>query len=547
MVARRPPLVWLHTLLGERLVPLHDLKGLEVEDRISDQESLTYLVRADDRKVLFIVADQLVEHDGRYYRTEEVRQLRDGPAAFTEVYCEARWMDLGKRSKAGSFSVLGQTAEDGLAEILIGTGWTGTVTPAVGGLFSMEDLDATVLSLLRRWAQIVGREIQWNTATKTVDFVPALGQDLGIGFRWGHNLKNVERRYRPPLATRLYPIGANDLDISGVEPVGALYVEDFSWYLAQGLSLPEARGEFRKDVIWVDSRYLLALNLYDAALRRIAYLAQPQISYELSVADFSELTGSTADDVEIGDTVRVRDATFEIDVATRCVRLLRRPLSPETNQIELAYLQPGLAEIELETQGGRSIDYGQTNFLVDDNAADLTVTGVATPFAEITVTSTGEATFIAGGTFKGTASGTGTVRFSFAVDGVDEVPTYDFAFTDGVQVEFSWPTFATGVDGESSPVLSWRARVISGSGTIAVAADAGRGWVLAKGAVGVGVNSSPNQQIEETLALVTHGVTDAAIVEMLEPFDLTEGETVAVELVAVDDDDVGVPPDITIT
>jgi hypothetical protein len=545
MAPRARELVWIYNIAGTQVLPIHDLSDLTVEDRLGDLETLTFTIRRSDPKAYALIPDVVVSYADRRYRIEELRDFRAGAGAYTEVYAEALWMDLGKRARAGSFSLLGQTALAGLSTILLGSGWTADVDPADVAQYSMEDIDATLLTLVRRWAAIIGREIEWDTVAQTVTLVPAIGQDRGIGFRYGYNLRRVERRYRPPIATRLYAFGANNLEITGVNPLGTQYVEDFSWYTAQGLTLTQARALYRKDQVWIDNRYLLALNLYDAAVRRLAGLAQPAVSYELSVADFSRLTSSPADDVELGDTVRVRDPAFGIDIATRVVRLLRRPLRSQDNQIELAYLQPGLADVD-DPEQSRAIDYGELAVLVDANAAIQTITGVATILASIQITSTGETTVVAGGTIKGTATGTGTVRWSLAVDGVDQVPTYDFAFTAG-QVEFSWPTFASGIDASSTKTVTWRGRVVSGSGTVAVAVGEGRGWLLVRGAVGVGVSNSPNQAIEETIAYVLPTLDDDAVVEMISPVEVDEEEAIAYELPTLDDNDPGAPPDVDIT
>jgi len=540
------PLVWVYTLSGAKSLPLHELDNLTVEDRLNDIETLTWGIRADDSKAFAVLPDRSVEYAGRFYRIEELRQYRAGAQAMVEVYAEARWMDLGKIIRAGSFAILGKSALVGLTAILDGTGWTGAITPADGGLYSMEDLDASSLSLVRRWAGIVGREISFDTATKTVTLVTAIGQNRGIGFRWGSNIRSVQRRYRPPVATRLYPFGANNLDITGVNPSGLPFVEDYSWYTAQGLSLVQAKSLFRKDQVWVDARYLTAINLFDAANRRLASLAQPVLSYELSVADFSQLTSSTADDVALGDTVRVRDAGFGIDLATRVVRLVARPLRPQDNEIELDYLQPGLSDVE-NSETSRSIDYGEIAILADSNSAIQTIAASSTVLASIQITSTGATTIVAGGTIKGTATGTGTVRWSLAVDGVDELPTFDFAFIAG-QVEFSWPTFATGIDASSTKTITWRGRVISGAGTIAVAIGEARGWILVRGAVGIGVSNSPNQSIEETLVLVELGLSDSVLIELqtagADLDDLTPSETFA--LVELGLDDTTAPPVVTL-
>lgn len=544
MTAR--PLVWLYDLRDVRLLPLHDLGDLTVEDRLGDLETVVFTIKADDPKAYALQPDRLLEYNGRRYRVEELIDARDSSGnPMTEAYCEARWMDLGKRARAGSFTILGRTALQGLTDILAGTGWTAVVDPAEVTLYSMEDLDASVLSLVRRWAAITGREIEWDTVNLTVTLVPQIGQARGVGFRYGNNLRQIERRYRPPVATRLYPFGANNLDITAVNPLGTTFIEDFSWYTAQGLTLLEARAQFRKDQTWYDARYLNAITLYDAAVRRLAALAQPTISYRLAVADFSTLTGTTADDVDLGDTVRVRDPDFSIDIETRVVRLVTKDLRPQDNEIELDFLQPGLADIRDESTS-RSIDYGELTVLTDANIAALTVTGTAVTFASIQITSTGPATPVLGGTFKGTATGTGTVRFSVAVNGTDEVPVYDFAFVAG-QVEFSWPTFAQNIDASSTATITWRARVISGAGTIALDIGSGRGWLLLRGAVGVGVNNSPNQAIDETLFLLdAFDLADTVLVEIISPVDLDETESLTETApFAVDDDTTPVVVSIT--
>ena len=540
------PLVWIYSIAGSKRLPIHELAELVVEDRLADLETLIFVIAADDPKAGFVIPDVLAEYDGRIYRIEELRQFREGTRTLTEVYCEARWMDLGKRSRSGTFNALGQTALAGLTAILAGSGWTAAVSPVDAGLYSIEDIDATLLSLTRRWASVVGREIQFDTTTKIVTLVTAIGTDRGIGFRWGHNLRSVERRYRPPVATRLFPFGANNLDITNVNPLVTQYIEDFSWYIAQGLTLVQSRAEYQKDQVWIDTRFLTAINLYDAAIRRLADLAQPTISYELTVADFSKLTGSTADDVELGDTVRVRDADFGIDVSTRVVRLIEKPLRPQENEIELDYLQPGLSEIT-SPETSRTINYGELAVLVDSNLAVHTIAGTSDVLATVLFTSTGEATILAGATVKGTATGTGTVRWSLAVDGSDTIPTYDFVFAAG-QVEMSFPTYQTGLDASSTKTITFRGRVVAGAGTISVAAGEGRLWILSRGAVGVGISNSPNQGIEETAELVTVSIADTVLVELQtsagDLHDLTPGETIATSTLTVDD--TTTPPTVTL-
>jgi phage minor structural protein len=494
------PLVWLYGLDGARLLPLHDLALLEIEDRLNELETLRFTIRADDPKAPFLKADQLCEYQDRLYRIEEIEELREGRIALVKVYAEAAWMDLGKRVRPDVFTVLAQTVEQGLTSILAGSGWTVGTTPPIGTLFSMEDIDATVLQLVRRWAQISGFEILWDTVNRTVSFVTALGQDRGIGFRWGYNLLSVERRLRPPIATRLYAYGANALDIVSVNPLGEEFVEDYSFYTAQGLTLAQARDLYRKDQIFVDTAFISAVNLYDAALRRIAQLAQPLIAYELKVAELSRLTSSPADDVAIGDIVRVRDRDFNLDLTTRVVRLVRDELEPQRNEVELDYLEPGLGALEQDAGTGRSIDYGQLTILSDANVFATTIGTSTNIWASIQITVTGNSIVVLGGTFLGQAAGSGTVRFQATIDGAPIGGNYEIDFVDGEIVEFSWPTWQDVAEG--SFIVDWRARVIDGIGSISVLPQQARGWLLARGAIGVALGSNPNRFIVEEVGRV---------------------------------------------
>lgn len=538
------PLVWLSSIAGVQLLPLHDIHELAVEQHLGGMDTLTFTIAANDPKAFAVQPDVLAGYDGVLYRIREMQQRRRGARALVEVAAEARWGELADFRRAGTTTVLGADALAGLTAILVGSGWTAATSPAITGLYSMEDLDASVLSLIRRWAGIVGREVKFDTVNKTVTLVPTIGISTGLGFRWGQNLREVTRRYQPPAATRVFAYGANNLSITNVNPLGTEYIENFTWYTDQGLTIAQARAMYRRDEIWVDERFLLTLNLYDAAVRRLAVKAKPVISYELSVSDLSQLTASTLDDISIGDTVTVYDSQFGINISTRVVRLVRHKLHPSADEIELQYLRPGLADPDF-ANATRSIDYSALSILVDQNNTSLNVAASPTPFANIQITSTGQTTVVLGGTFKGTATGTGTVRFSIAVDGADQAPTYDFAFVAG-QVEFSWPSFVSGLDASSTKQVSWRARVTAGTGTIAVAAGEGKGWLMASGAVGIGVGSSPNQAVEDVLALVVVTPTTTALVEIIGPVDLVKADTSPWRTNAITDVASGAIPTVTL-
>lgn len=458
-------------------------------------------MRRDDPKVQYLEVDQRIRWDGNIYRNTEMRDVRQGTEVFVEVYCEALWYDLQKRVRPGNYPVLGETVEQGLATILTNTGWNVGTTPSDATLYSIEANDATIIQLLRSWSAVTGYELDFNTATQTVNMSTGVGSPIQVPFRYGRNLTKVERRYEPPVSTRLYAYGAASLTIAASNPTGQEYVEDYSWYTALGLTPAEAEARHRKDQVWVDERYLLGINLYDAAVARLARLAQPVISYDVDVIDLSAQLGLVEGGYTIGDTVQVFDEELGLDLSTRIVRTRKQPRNRQRNSVELEYLRPGLSDSQLALDQ-RAIDYNKIAVLVDENGDPLTLSSSTTRWAEIAITVSGVTTPVLGATLIGVPSGGGggTMDVYATVDGSDIGVRMEVSWTGSADiVEFSWPTYVADLD-EGSYVVDWRATVTSGADTIAVAAGGARAWMLVQGAVGVGFATTPNQFITETVA-----------------------------------------------
>ena len=486
-------LVWVYGLDGKQAGVLADPRGLQIEERLQESETLTFNVRADDPKAYLIGPDRMVRYDGRRYRITDLKDKREGAQVTTEVVAEGLWIDLLGTWVRQGFTIVGQPIAAGLAALLAGTGWTVGTVESDGGTYSRSvDNDETVLASVRFWASLTGREIRWDTDTRTVSLVVQQGTDRGLGFRWGRNLTNVTRTTLPPECTRLYPYGANDLSIRPVNPTGKEYLEDFSYYTAKGLTLAQAQANYTRSQIWRDDRYLLATNLLDAATERLAKLAQPRVAYECSVVDLSGLTGSL-EVFAIGDTVRVADDPLGVSLTTRIVRRITTPLEPAKNAVELSFLAPGLGGAA--SNGGTGGGTGQFALLVDQNLAALTLTAglYALHGIELSFSSTGN--LVMGLELDGTATGSGTLEVTYYW-GSDQVgPTVQQAFTAG-PFHLSVPDSLVGLEGSHAVYV--RARVVTGSGTIAIPANASRFYILAAGTVGGGVNTDPEVSVNDT-------------------------------------------------
>jgi phage minor structural protein len=498
--------VWLYGLNGMQAGAIANPAGLEVEERLQESERLRFTIRADDPKAYLVGEDRMVRFDGRRYRITDLADVRNGASIVTEVTADALWIDLlGSWIRTG-FSLVGVPIADGLSKLLAGTGWTVGTVDSDGGTYSRQvESDATVLAEVRFWASLTGRELEFDTEARTVSLLTSQGQDRGLGFRWGRNLTSVKRTTLPPEATRLYAYGANGLSIRSVNPTGKEYVDDFSYYTARGLTPAEAAEQFTRVQIWTDDRYLLSTNLYDAAVSRLAVLAKPRIAYECSVVDLSGLTGAV-EEFAIGDTVRVVDEPLGISLTTRIVRRISTPLEPAKNAVELSFLAPGLGGAAMSGAGTGGTS-GQFALLVDQNLSAFTLNAGLYAMHGISLSFNTSGNLVLGLELDGTATGTGTLETRFYW-GTDEVgPTVRQDFSTG-SFHPAVPDSLTGLEG--SRTLYVRSQVVSGTGTIAIAANASRFYVLAAGTVGGGVNSDPEVSVNDQVLPFYITATDTA-------------------------------------
>jgi phage minor structural protein len=518
-------LVWVYDVAEVQVAALADPAGLEVDERLQDSETLRFTVRADDPKANYLDEDRILLYASRRYRITELEMERAGSAVLWHVGAEALWIDLlGFPSPAAA--IVSATISQGLDLILAGTNWAAGAVELDGGNYSLDtSVDSTALALLRAWAHMTDRDLIFDSLTREVSLVAAQGTDRGMGFRYGRNLVTVKRKSEPPSVTRLYPVGAEDLSISGVSPDGLPYIDNFTYYTDQGLTLPQAQARYLKVQRWEDNRYLLALNLYDAGVLRLAKLAVPRVSYEMSVVDLAALTG-TGELLEVGDTVRVDDAPTGITLATRIVRKVTRPLEPAKATVELGFLAPGISGSPSHSSVSGGSGGGAMSMLVDLNNAPLNVVGGLVTLAAIAlgVEPPDIANTIFGLELDATATGTGTLTISFWYGATQVGPTSLVPFTAG-PVHVSVPDFLVGLTASNS--FNAKAQVTAGTGTVLVPANAAHLYVIGTGLSGGGVGSGSTVEIAEPVTYYAHVADAAPTAGLLTPVDASPpGESV---------------------
>ena len=363
----------LYDYTNRLIAVLENAYNIEIEETLGEAETLSFSLPFQDPKADLLMNDEEIIYYGKRYIITQITDGRDEEGKESiEVFSELCYIELLNYVKPRDFEVLNCTPEQGLVKILEGTHWQiGTVEGNISNKYSLKETNQTVLYLIRQWAKITGLEILWDSINRKVSLVNQIGSDNGAVFRYKKNIKSIKRTMQPPAATVLYPYGANNITIAGFNN-GKEYLEDYSWYISQGFSENEARAKFRKEYIWQDDSFLSAGALVDAAVKKLAELSQPVISYECVLLDLSAITGLSEDDFGIGDYVRVIDEDLGIDINGRVLRLKKYPNEPWNNEVEISYIVPGLHDAQ--TTGGGYSESTKPGLLLGINNDPVTVT-----------------------------------------------------------------------------------------------------------------------------------------------------------------------------
>lgn len=453
----------------------------ELDENFQSSYTLKMRLPADDPRAATLEEDELLEYNGEQFYISQLVSERTAEKAYVSIEAEIAWMRLADIKRPGTFTIDAETPEAGVNMILYGTDWVGSQFTDDATLYTMELTDASVLDLLWEWAKITGNEIQFSTiGAQTIQFIPSIGADRGISFRYGRNMNQIKRTVIPPKATRLYAYGKRDDTTIVTLAGGKEYIEDYSFYTAKGLTIDEARARYRKDEIFQDDSFVDSASLYQEAVRRLAILSQPEIKYEASVLDLSELTNYTENDFYSGDTVWVYDGLLNINVQARVTRRQRFPMEPWRNKIELTFgslIMPDARSRSSRSDATRSWELFESNNRTTERIVGAGTT-ILNRLALVTTTGT---EWVFGYSFHGVGVGTGTLILEATNDstGQDMWPPVSFDFVDGQEINWHF-SYAEDEVPAADSICVIRAYT-TGGGTVDVPMRGTQFWVLARG------------------------------------------------------------------
>lgn len=304
-------------------------------------------VATGDKTLSFVyLAKHHALENEMYVQTKDdeyvIKEVPAQTGSFPQIVAVLNLEDL-QRDMWQTFSVTDTTIDAAVRTVLAGTGWTighcDVTKKRNAGMIQVSTLD-----VIQNLCTAFMCEPVFDTINKTVSFYQQRGEDKGVYFLSGLNLKKLQKKSTSyDFYTRIIPIGQNGLTIESVND-GKNYLENYQ-YSSKVLTC-----------IWKDENYTDAQALMEDAELKLNDLSKPEKSFQANVRDLaSQKAGYSILAYGLGDTVTIIDQETGIRDKQRIKKITEYPDNPGKNTCEIANTVLTFEELQQKYQEAANI------------------------------------------------------------------------------------------------------------------------------------------------------------------------------------------------
>lgn len=203
--------------------------------------------------------------------------------------------------------------------------WTVTYLSSNHTVVTLQEARKTGYELIRMLQEEYDQELWFDTKNCVLYVYDKMGSELGAYYSNELKLQLLNKQSDTyEYATVLYPYGKDGLSIRNINN-GRDYITNYSY------------SNKYIEKIWVDEKFEYAEDLKKYAELYLEEIAQPKASYELKLAELGKC--------ELGDQILLVDKLKRIKQKQRVVKIVRYPLEPEKDQVELSNLKDSFAKM----------------------------------------------------------------------------------------------------------------------------------------------------------------------------------------------------------
>lgn len=288
------------------------------------------------------------------FQIKEIEENSDDSSITKSVYCEHLAVPqlLGQILRPATFKQ--KAMDDILAVLLQGTGWSLGKVDYEGMRTITFDDHISILDAIFQVIDSFDAEIEYEVyfkngqlVDKKIHVTNKRGRVTDKLFSYGKDLKEVKRTVNSEgLVTALIGVGPGNSGGSRMTLAGSTYADlpdgYESPYSADFVESEEALktyGSNGKHImgVYVADKVKTRDELYVKTVAELKRREKPKTTYDMAVALLERVSGYSADEVRVGDTIRVDDTTFNprLAVQARVIEMRRSYTDPEQDGVVL--------------------------------------------------------------------------------------------------------------------------------------------------------------------------------------------------------------------
>ena len=333
-------------------------RDCKIESVLSTAEktlSFTYLAKS--KKIDY---EYYIQTKDAEYVVKAIRITSDGYPEYTATLN----MEELETKTWETFLAKDSSLRDTANLALVGTGWR-VAECTVDKKRSMGLQNVTSKVVLQKLCTVFMCEMQVDSKAKTVSFKEKFGEDKGVYFLRGLNLRQLTLSGDTyDFYTRIIPVGKDNLKITSVNN-GKEYIDNF---------------QYSKKIIpyvWQDTSYEDAATLMEDATEKLKDLSIPKKSYTVDVRDLAYRSAEYGIlEYNLGDTITLIDRKNGIRDKQRITKITEYPENPDKNTCDIANTRETFDEIQSRLKEAVSIIEAAKNLdgSINGNAVDKVTT-----------------------------------------------------------------------------------------------------------------------------------------------------------------------------
>ena len=313
--------------------PKNSIFNLKKNMKVNEIDTLSFQIAFQNTHISADSCELLIKHEFDWYIIKSVT-LNSSDTRYLNVECESEFT-ISKTVICEPIEIIGETPETMFNAIM-----SSVPDNKLNYIFKETDLtnrrslivesETSLFENLINMAEAFECTVRFSYGSNGEKYVSFIKEsyDRGRVIRRNNNLKSLNITYdTSELFTKIMPFGADDdgieVNIGDVNPTKKLYVENYDYFLAKGMTEEQIKNNMQTQALKV-VKYPDIVDendLYNVALKDLEKYSKPRVKGTVEYADTSVLEDSISIEPMIHEKIKIADSEIKMTLTSNITEI----------------------------------------------------------------------------------------------------------------------------------------------------------------------------------------------------------------------------------